>query len=154
MLTLVQFVTVDSLSSLYVDLIRYEWTLVFYFVPLILIVSIAMMNMVTAVIVEKAIHQAKQDKEAMKTYKERELQEAFPRLVKMFEQIDSTKEGVVSLAKFAAADENIRHELTRYLQADSLIELFEILDEDGSGEVSMVEFISRMTSIVGSAHNL
>merc|ERR1719399_135750 len=62
MLTLVSFVNLDSISSMYVPMIKKDITLVFYFMPFILVVSIALMNLVTAVIVEGAIEQAHADR--------------------------------------------------------------------------------------------
>ncbi|CAE7635617.1 Scn11a [Symbiodinium microadriaticum] len=61
MMTLTQFVTLDSLSSLYLPLIKKNAWLMFYFLGLIIIVSIALMNLVTAVLVEGALEHARQD---------------------------------------------------------------------------------------------
>merc|ERR1719161_781909 len=82
MLTLVAFVTCDSISAIYEPMIRVDWRLIFYFIPFILVVSIALMNLVTAVIVEAAIQQGKADREQ----KQQELTKEFPHFADMFEE--------------------------------------------------------------------
>ena len=47
MLTLVQFVTLDNTSEIYVPVIKHVPGLVIYFMTFIMIVSIALMNLVT-----------------------------------------------------------------------------------------------------------
>merc|ERR1719323_1796079 len=64
MLTLLQFVCLDSVGAIYRPLVAKQYHLVFYFVSIILVVPIVLMNLVTAVIVESAIEQAGQDKQA------------------------------------------------------------------------------------------
>merc|ERR1719443_347692 len=73
MLTLFQFVSFDSVGAIYKPLILADGFLAFYFFPFMLIVSIALMNMVTAVIVEEAIEQGKADKDLLKEYKKLDL---------------------------------------------------------------------------------
>jgi voltage-gated sodium channel len=48
MLTLVRFVSLDSLSGVYTPLIMNDWTLTLYFAPVFLILSIVLMNLVEA----------------------------------------------------------------------------------------------------------
>merc|ERR1719464_371890 len=55
MLTLLQFACLDSVGAIYRPLVAKQSLLVFYFVSIILVVPIIVMNLVTAVIVEGAI---------------------------------------------------------------------------------------------------
>ena len=63
MITLSQFVTQDSIAAIYSPLIKARPVLVLYFLALLFIVSIALMNLVTAVLVEGALEHARQEKE-------------------------------------------------------------------------------------------
>ena len=49
MLTLLQFVTLDSLATVYFPLIVERPILLFYFMPMLIFVSIGLMNLITAV---------------------------------------------------------------------------------------------------------
>merc|ERR1719316_283315 len=82
MLTLVAFVTCDSISAVYEPMIKVDWKLIFYFIPFILVVSIALMNLVTAVIVESAIQQGAVDRED----KQNQLAQEFPHFAALFEE--------------------------------------------------------------------
>ena len=69
MMTLTQFVNLDSIGGIYRAIIPYNlFVYTFLFSGFILIVSVALMNLVTAVIVEGALEQAISDKEAAKAY--------------------------------------------------------------------------------------
>ncbi|CAL1130934.1 unnamed protein product [Cladocopium goreaui] len=64
MMTLVRFVTMDSISVIYAPLIQAKaLVLGLYFGLLICVVSISLMNLVTAVMVEGALEHARQEKE-------------------------------------------------------------------------------------------
>merc|ERR1719223_1644950 len=71
MLTLLRFVSLDSMATLYQPLIMEDPLLLCFFLPFILVVSISLMNLVTAVIVEGALEQGKLDREAVNKYKKR-----------------------------------------------------------------------------------
>merc|ERR1740123_876125 len=89
MLTLMQFVSMDSISSIYFPLIMHEPLLIVFFLPFILVVSISLMNLVTAVIVEGAIEQGKTDREAQTRYKQHALNKMMPVLRGLFHDCDT-----------------------------------------------------------------
>ena len=66
MLTLSQFVTLDSIAAVYYPLVVERPWLVMYFGAIVLILSIALMNLVTAVLVEGALESAQHDRAAAK----------------------------------------------------------------------------------------
>merc|ERR1719329_2065950 len=80
MLTLSQFVTLDSVAGIYTPLIEDKWWMIFYFLPLILIVPVALMNLVTAVLVEAAMAMATDDEEMAKQYRRAHLRQLAPEI--------------------------------------------------------------------------
>merc|ERR1719161_1175679 len=88
MITLFQFVSFDSVGAIYKPLILEDGFLALYFFSFMLIVSILLMNMVTAVIVEDAIEQGKADKVAIQIYRRATLRSEYPQLVDIFEALD------------------------------------------------------------------
>ncbi|CAD7937891.1 unnamed protein product [Amoebophrya sp. A25] len=153
MLTLVQFVTLDSIGVIYVPMIKHSPGLAVFFMGFILIVAVALMNLVTAVIVEGAIEQAKSDKEVQAAYEAQRLQRLLPELRIMFEALDEDGSGDISreeLINGLASDPALKEELCGIMGSDDPIELFEMLDVDGGGEVSIDEFCEQILKTVTS----
>merc|ERR1719478_499039 len=70
MLTMGQFLTGDGIADIYLPLIPYKpITYTVFFCTVILVVSVTLMNLVTAVLVEGSLEQASEDKECMTAYR-------------------------------------------------------------------------------------
>merc|ERR1712098_828694 len=95
MVTLCQLVTFDSVGQIYRPMMTGDGPGLkklycgFYFGLFMLFVSVALMNLVTAVMVEGSIEQAKQDKDAMRLYEAARVGSILPRLREMFDLLDS-----------------------------------------------------------------
>eukprot|EP00931_Biecheleriopsis_adriatica_P118005 TRINITY_DN9347_c0_g1_i2.p1 TRINITY_DN9347_c0_g1~~TRINITY_DN9347_c0_g1_i2.p1 ORF type:complete len:292 (-),score=75.48 TRINITY_DN9347_c0_g1_i2:24-899(-) len=150
MLTLVSFVTFDSISGIYRPMISSQPYLLCFFMPFLLIVSVAMMNLVTAVIVEGAIEQSKLDREVQEEYKRQQIKAMIPSLVKLFHELDEDCNGTLTLEELHASDDDLREELMTYMNAENLVELFEMIDVDASGEVNIEEFCEGISKIASS----
>ena len=94
------------------------------------------MNLVTAVIVEGSFDQAKADVEATKALKIVKMRKIVPKLHALFTELDEDKNGSLSINEIANANEQLRGELMQFVPADSLAEVFDLLDVDGSGEAA------------------
>ncbi|CAK0835855.1 unnamed protein product [Prorocentrum cordatum] len=154
MLTLVQFVTMDSVATIYTPMIRENVWLMFFFLPFLLVVSVILMNLVTAVVIEVFLDHAKRDQETRKMYNEQRMSALLPQLRKMFEELDLDDSGCVTLEELNAAPEDVQSELERLLNVDSLYDLFEALDVDGSTEVTIEEFLDGMTRLTCNNQSL
>jgi len=149
MMTLTQFVTVDSIASVYLPLIRQNPWLMFYFVPLILVVSISLMNLVTASLVEAALEHARQEKEEEKKLASVAAKNMLPDIVKLFDQLDSDRSGflVIQEMKDFETEGLVPPELLDKASVESMSELFQQLDVDESGRVNREEFIEGLLDI-------
>jgi Ca2+-binding EF-hand superfamily protein len=147
MLTLIQFATVDSVGSIYVPMCRQYPLLTLYFVSFLLLVTVCLMNLVTAVIVESSLSQAAQDKEVEKLHKAKVVEKLMPKLREMFKKLDSDGNGDITLAEFGKCDKDTREKLCNLFDTDDLVELFEILDVDDGGSISIDEFCDELTKL-------
>merc|ERR1719171_2136008 len=88
MLTLVQFATLDSIGAIYGKMIPYNPLMLSFFFSFLLVVSISLMNLVTAVIVEGSLEQASADKEVNSAYKAAAMKKMIPYIKDMFMALD------------------------------------------------------------------
>lgn len=149
MLTLVQFVTLDSVGAIYKPMIERgkNWFIIVYFVTFILMVSVSLMNLVTAVLVNGAIEQATSDKEAERIYKAQQLKRMLPKIREMFMELDADGSGFLELDELLNAPQEVREELLKYMKGDDIIELFECIDVDESGQIDVDEFCDGMARL-------
>jgi DNA integrity scanning protein DisA with diadenylate cyclase activity len=147
MLTLVQFLTMDSVGGIYQGMIPEQPFFAFYSMSFIVIVSIVLMNLVTAVIVESSLEQANQDKEMRKAHEAARVKKIIPAIQKAFEEMDEDGDGTLTLVEVMGADPKTQALLETVVEADSLEDLFEFLDEDGSGEVTVEEFCEGLVKV-------
>ena len=88
-----QFVNLDSVNAIYHRVIRKDPTLLPYFTPSILMVPIALMNLVTAVVVEGALEQARNDNEVAVAYEKEWMKKLTPDLHELFKGLDDDGSG-------------------------------------------------------------
>lgn len=151
MMTLSQFVTMDSIASIYIPLIKKKPELSSYFIALVIIVSIALMNLVTAVLVEGALDHARQEKEEDVKLSNSKFREMIPQLQSLFESLDTDKSGELQRTEIEAAEREKRAEIPADIldkaSVASMTELFEKFDVDKSGSLKSAEFIEGCMNI-------
>jgi len=140
MLTLTQFVTFDSISQIYRPLIILDPWLMPYFISLILVVGIVLMNLITAVLVNGALEQAQQNKEAETLMKEKQKKILMKRLRHMFVRLDTDETGYVDISEVLLASADDLAFFLEYSKSVDPVSVFHHLDIDGSGELDIDEF--------------
>jgi len=141
MLTLVQFMTLDSAAGIYRPLIVAKPMLILYFLVFILLGPIALMNIVTAIMVESSLRTANEDQEAKKAWDKVRRKNMMPKLRSMFLTLDTSGDGEVDLEEILNAPPEIKEAMQHIVGLDELEEVFSLLDYDGSGGVDIEEFV-------------
>jgi len=145
MLTLLQFVCLDSVAAIYKPLIEKDMSngtgfLVLYFVMVILIMPIILMNIVTAVIVNRALEQASQDRNAREVFEEQEKKRIVKKLKQIFVRLDQDSSGAVSFEEIKQIEESDWVELQQLTSITNAEEVFRALDVDGNDRLDIDEF--------------
>merc|ERR1712241_1555825 len=78
------------------------------------------------------------------------LKQLLPALRTLFKELDADGDETVTLTEIKAAPDSLRQQLEDFMQADSLEELFEMVDVDDSGEVDIDEFCDGIAKVVNS----
>merc|ERR1712194_723109 len=141
MLTLMQFMTLDSVAAIYRPLISAKPWLIVYFLVFILLGPIALMNIVTAIMVESSLRTANEDQEAKKAWENMRRKNMMPKLLHMFMTLDTSGDGEVDLEEVLNAPSDIKEAIQHIVGLDQLEEVFNLLDYDGSGSVDIGEFV-------------
>merc|ERR1719361_732562 len=89
---------------IYRPLVHQKWYLAIYFVLIFLSVSILMMNLVTAVLVDDAITRTQMDEKMNVMNKRRQYQSMVPLIQEAFRALDTDNSGEVGLNEIMDAD--------------------------------------------------
>lgn len=149
LMTLTQFVTMDSIAAIYTPIITAAPGLAVYFLSALVVISIALMNLVTAVLVEGSLEHARHDREEEKRLLNLSIKNTLPDILKVFDQIDKDGSGLISLDEIVGEKiDIIPAAVLDKASVDSMKELFEMLDVDESGNLTREEFTDGLLSIV------
>jgi len=140
MLTLLKALTLDSIGGVYCPLIMHRPLLSLYFVGFMLLGSVALMNLVTAIMVDTSIQQAKEDRDTRKALEVEHRRDLVVQLGQMFKDMDSDGSGRLSLKELRHAPPQVMEKLQDIVKMDDALELFETLDSDGNGSLGITEF--------------
>jgi hypothetical protein len=147
-LTLVQFANADSIAGLYDPVIRVQPVLALYFGAVWIVVTILLMNLVTAVVIQNAIDMGAEDAEATSREKKKRLQRMVPLLKDAFKAVDRSSDGKLQIDEIELlCNLNLPRELKKIMEKDRMKDLFRRLDSDETGDVSMEEFVKGICQI-------
>jgi len=153
MYTLTQVLTLDGWSVTAANLMDYapgSWVFFYAYIGLVVIV---LMNLVTAVLVDRALINSQRDAEEVLAKKERTKSAALRRIRKVFEAMDEDASGYLSREEFynSFQDEVISKELRAMeIEQENCEEIFNLLD-NGDGNLSLDEFFDGITRMEGMA---
>lgn len=153
-LTLMRAVTLDSVADIYTPVIVAAPWLSTYFILFILTASISLMNLVTAVLVETARQTASQDAKARKASMKNRAKVMIPQLEALFCAMDTNRSGEVELREVLAAPQWVLDQLEALSNRTDIEEIFKVLDYDGSGTVSIAEFLDGVMRAGDDGHAL
>ncbi|CAJ1401992.1 unnamed protein product [Effrenium voratum] len=147
-ITLLQFVTLDNVAEVYYPLIFAKPWLCVYFFPILIFISIGLMNLVTAALVENAMQAAAIEAEEERMKLKAKVRSALPSLVEIFQELDKDHSGLIT------RDEVENVPLTalppRVLDSicvENMADLFDYLDVDGTQSLTQVEFVEGLLNL-------
>jgi hypothetical protein len=153
-----QLVAGDSWGTLCEPIIdENRWTSLFFMLVLVT-VSLTMLNCILAVVVEAGAAAAAADDHDKAVEREKVIFQAQDNLIDVCQQIDLNCDGALSFEEFRrgfAENDKFRHclELMHATEADLLM-IFNICDEDGSGDVDYREFVEQLRRIKHSSEQI
>eukprot|EP00931_Biecheleriopsis_adriatica_P102706 TRINITY_DN77645_c0_g1_i1.p1 TRINITY_DN77645_c0_g1~~TRINITY_DN77645_c0_g1_i1.p1 ORF type:complete len:582 (-),score=131.95 TRINITY_DN77645_c0_g1_i1:83-1828(-) len=141
----------DSWGQVSIPIIEARpWTII-YFVAVLVSVSLAMMNLILAVIVESAQDAKAQSLEEIALDKEQTLQAHKLKLLHFFKQMDKDGDGILTMEEFASffeSDDDFASTLVALdVHGEDVEAIFAVLDIDCSGEVQYEEFVEQLSRL-------
>ncbi|CAE7259091.1 scn4aa [Symbiodinium natans] len=148
-LTFLQFVTMDSIASVYFPLLMLKPQLFAFFAPILMFISIGLMNLVTAALVENAMEQTAVQAEEDKKELQQQLKRAIPALIDVFRDLDTDKNGMLTYEELEGVpmEDFVPGRLLESIHVETMADFFHYLDVDGSGNVSQTEFVEGLLNL-------
>lgn len=149
MLTLIQFITLDSIGSIYFPIVRSKPRLILFFLPILMILPITLMNLVTAVLVEHGLENAQAETAEDNRNRARYIKKSVIELGELFEELDRDRNGLITPFELnMVPPDHVPKELLDVLFVDDLADIFMQLDVDGTGELSKDEFVNGILQMI------
>eukprot|EP00927_Polykrikos_kofoidii_P082326 TRINITY_DN8165_c0_g1_i13.p1 TRINITY_DN8165_c0_g1~~TRINITY_DN8165_c0_g1_i13.p1 ORF type:complete len:689 (+),score=113.36 TRINITY_DN8165_c0_g1_i13:58-2124(+) len=153
MFTLIQVLTLDSFHGFMRTLVRYFTFSWLYFYSYIAVAVFVLMNLVTAIIVDNAMMQSKDDEFYLRQKKDAQRQKDLKELKRLFMMTDTDSSGTICWNEFEESfrDTTVANKWALLdFQPEDCHELFRLLD-DGDGEIETGEFFDGLARMKGIA---
>merc|ERR1712232_631386 len=110
-----------------------------------MVVSISLMNLVTAVTVEGSVKQASEDDELRKDVDRLKKQQIVPCIRKLFKSLDADDSGEVSLQEILNAPAEMKEQLQSFVGNYTLPQLFRFIDRDMNSKLDIDEVVDALS---------
>jgi len=147
LLTLLQGLTLDSMGTVYRPIVEAKPHLFFYFILFILVVSIALMNLITAIMVEASMHQAAQDQAVVAAHQADEKKKMIQSLEALFRDLDTDGSGMLDFEELENGPPDVKERLGMIIDLADLRRIFDTLDYDRSGQLEIAEFCEGLLKV-------
>ena len=144
------FVLHDSCFLIYHEIVSKNPYLSIYFIALVLVLAISMMDMIAAVLVDSALDNSQQHKDMAKAMRCETLRDQLPDIEEFFKELDADGSGHVTRAEMMMMPYDITIELMAITGGDDIGEIFEYLDMDDNGFVDIDELASALEGLITS----
>lgn len=141
----------DSWGNVSLPIIREEpWTCIFFLMVLVT-VNLTMLNLILAVIVEAGAKATEEDMHEKAVQAQKKIKHAESRLIELCTTLDVDASGSLNIDEFLSGYDGNK-EFADCLQTMNVTQsdihmIFNICDEDGSGDVNYVEFVDQLRRI-------
>lgn len=138
----------DSWGALAIPVLEEAPWSIWFFLPVFMWISLGVLNLITATIVDSALAETKESEKLQLAAKEAELVRNMRRFYHLCRMMDTDESGSLSLPEFELGFETC-DEFRHILQAmdinkEDIHVVFSILDEDRSGDVDYKEFAQQL----------
>jgi len=147
MLTLLQFVCLDTVAAIYRPLILYNGRLLVYFLLVILVIPISLMNLVTGVVVSSTSEHIQQDKADAQKHRKVKLAKV---LRGIFVRLDEDQSGKVTREEIVNISEEDRDFLSISTNMGDPLTIFNALDPEHTGTLDVEEFCNGVWQLATS----
>eukprot|EP00931_Biecheleriopsis_adriatica_P008484 TRINITY_DN109667_c0_g1_i1.p1 TRINITY_DN109667_c0_g1~~TRINITY_DN109667_c0_g1_i1.p1 ORF type:complete len:670 (+),score=113.23 TRINITY_DN109667_c0_g1_i1:70-2079(+) len=147
MMTLLRFAVLDNTSEVYTLLVLQDPWLFIYFGAITLVISLVAFNLFSAVIYNSTLELGAKESDAARKAQEDEWAQLLWDLKQMFLRMDTDGSGRLSREEVQNIHERDMARLSAALNMHSPMNIFNALDVDGSGELSITEFFDGALDI-------
>eukprot|EP00913_Durusdinium_trenchii_P030489 g28560.t1 len=107
------------------------------------------MNLVTAVLVEHALEHASQEAELARIRTKEQIKATLPELLDIFSALDKDDSGYITREEVANVSLHVLPKtVLEKVTVDSMEDMFELLDVDGGGSLSLAEFLDGLLLVL------
>jgi len=155
MLTLTQFIAIDSVGGLYKPLIEGanssnmdQLIMLVYFSTLILIVSVVLMNLIIAVVIDGAISSSSSDRDTQRKQEQGKKAKLVADLEDIFIKLDADGSGMIDYHEVKGGPRHAKDILCELVEADDVKHVFHNIHLDPDKEHDRGEFMKKITDYI------